>query len=115
MVFAALLACMPRAQVRDLEVSNQTTLSVTLVVNGTAMRTLAPGVKGAVRTSELPALPWMVEARSPSGRVLASLTVRAGDVRETTTPGGGREYRGAGVRVNLSCGRLGGQAALKPR
>lgn len=99
----------PPAQVasaKDLELSNGTTLAVTLVVNGNVIRTFPRGVRGAVAPRDLPPLPWAVEARSPSGRVLVSMTVRPGDVRETTAPGGGREYRGAGARVDLSCGRL---------
>jgi hypothetical protein len=53
-------------------------------------------------STEIPApLPWSVEARSPSGRLLISMTVRPGDV-----DGEGTEQRGTGGRVDLSCGRL---------
>lgn len=86
--------------------SNQTALDVTLVVNGRAVRTFPPGAKGAVGVSDLPPLPWSVEARAPRGRVLTSMTVRAGDVSETTKPDGVRILQGAAVRVDLSCGRL---------
>lgn len=90
----------------DLEVGNGTTLDVTLVVNGAALRVVPPGAAVRVPVSELPLLPWTVEARSPRGRVLTSMTVRPGDVRATTTPNGARAYQSAGVRVDLSCGRL---------
>ena len=106
--FVFMIACTPPVpgQARDLEVSNQTDLDVTIVVNGSVVRTFPPGAKGAIRVSELPPLPWTVEARAPRGRVLTSLTVRAGDVSETTQPDGGRSSHGAGTRVDLSCGRL---------
>ena len=96
----------PVTPAKDLELSNGTTLAVTLVVNEKVIRTFPPGARGAVAPSDLPPLPWDVQARSPSGRVLVSMTVRPGDVQETTTPGGGRAYQGNGVRVDLSCGRL---------
>lgn len=103
-----MFACTPPvpAQVRDIEVSNQTTLAVTLVVNGSALRTFPPGAIGAIRVSDLPALPWIVEARAPSGRVLTSMAVRAGDISETSRPDGVRVLQGAAARVELSCGRL---------
>jgi len=55
---------------------------------------------------DLPPLPWYVEARSESGRVLVSMTVRPGDVFATMYPDGHGETRGAAVRADLSCGRL---------
>jgi hypothetical protein len=82
-------------------VSNGTTLLVTLVVNGSAQRAVPPGSEVRVPAAELPPLPWSIEARMESGRVLASLTVRAGDV--ASGPGWSK---GDGVRVDLSCGRL---------
>jgi hypothetical protein len=90
----------------DLVVHNQTTLPVTLVVNGAVIRTVRPQTDEIVSTNDLPELPWLVEARTPGGRALSRLTVRAGDVWETNVPGGGREMHGDAVRVDLSCGRL---------
>jgi hypothetical protein len=87
-------------------VSNQTTLTVTLVVNGAVTRTVAPRTNETVAPKELPPLPWSIETRRPSGRVLSQMTVRDGDVWETNLPGGGREMKGDAVRVDLSCGRL---------
>ena len=81
-----------------LSIANGTTLTVTLVVNGAPLGTFGPGVeRDPIPAADLPALPWHVEARSPSGRVLASMTVRPGDVSVTS---------GDGARVDLSCGRL---------
>ena len=96
----------PTGAAHDLGVSNQTTLTVTLVVNGAVARTVRPQTQEIVFAKDLPPLPWSVETRSPSGRVLSQMTVRAGDASETNLPGGGREVKGDAVRVDLSCGRL---------
>ena len=96
----------PSGVAHDLVVSNQTTLTVTLVVNGAVARTVPPQTGETVSTSDLPPLQWSVETRTQSGRVLSRMTVRAGDVWETNLPGGGREMNGDAVRVDLSCGRL---------
>jgi len=90
----------------DLVVSNQTTLLVALAVNGTVVRSVAPHTQVTVQPTDLPGLPWAVEARTSSGRVLSSMTVRAGDVWETHTPDGGGQAKGDAIRVDLSCGRL---------
>lgn len=91
----------------SLEISNNTTLAVTLVVNGTWRRTFEPmSGDGIIYAGDLPPQPWSVEARSPSGRVLASMTVRPGDVFATFYPDGRGEMRGDGVRLDLSCGVL---------
>lgn len=89
-----------------LAVSNGTTLPITVVVNGTPRRTVAVGKVETIPASELPPYPWQAEARFPSGRAIATLTVRPGDVLRTSAPFGGTTYRGDGVRVDLSCGRL---------
>lgn len=90
-----------------LSISNGTTLDVTLVVNGRAIDTVPPGAqRDPLPAALLPTLPWLVEARSPSGRVLSSMTVRQGDVSRTSDGNGGVLLRGHAVRVDLSCGRL---------
>ena len=86
-----------------LHVSNGTTLDVTLVVNGQPEGVFPAGGLGpGLAPSGLPALPWVVEARSPSGRVLTTMTVSLSDAAQTDPnmhliPIG---------RVDLSCGRL---------
>jgi hypothetical protein len=87
-------------------ISNGTTLAVTLVVNGSPVGVFALGTDGAIPSSALPPLPWLVEARSPSGRVLTSMTVHSGDVWETSLPNGSHGSQGVGGRADLSCGRL---------
>lgn len=84
-----------------LEASNGTTLEVTLVVNGQPVAVVAPGTAGGLTASQLPPLPWSVEARTASGRVLIAFDVDSGDVVRV-----GNQLRGAGGRVDLSCGRL---------
>jgi hypothetical protein len=80
---------------------------VTLVVNGVVVETIVPGVQEWPVTAPLPDLPREVETRSPSGRVLSTMTVRAGDVVYTTPDANGESSaKGDAVRVELSCGRL---------
>jgi hypothetical protein len=96
------LAPTPGATLPPLSISNTTTLVVTVVVNGEPVATVAPGVLiDPVSAVVLPPLPWAVEARSPGGRVLVSMTVHAGDVRI-----GASSAQGDGARIDLSCGRL---------
>lgn len=94
----------------SVEVANGTTLAVTLVVNGRVIEVFPPGggtsSSGPIGAGRLGPLPWVVEARSPSGRLLTSMTVHEGDVFATSLPGGGGSARGDGARVDLSCGRL---------
>lgn len=90
-----------------LGVSNGTNLVVTLVVNGRAVADVRPGEPApSIDTTALPALPWTVEARSPSGRVLTTMQVDPGQARSTTNSDGTGSSQGAFGRVDLSCGRL---------
>jgi len=90
----------------DIHVANGTTLPVTIVVSGTVLGTVAAQGSADFPADDLPDLPWVVEARSPSGRVLTTMTVAQGQVRETHWPDGRSEFVGAMGRVDLSCGRL---------
>jgi hypothetical protein len=91
----------------SLAVNNTSTLTVSLVVNGTLIASLDPGTclgcteDSAVPASLLPPLPWQAEVRSPSGRVLLSLSIKAGDVEYESN-----SARGRTARVDLSCGRI---------
>jgi len=105
---ACLLGCgAPAFSPYGLSISNGTTIPVTLVVNEVVIATIpAGGYEDPVYVS-LPPLPWSVETRSPSGRVLSRMTVNAGDVVYTTADANGRSSgKGDAVRVDLSCGRL---------
>ena len=96
----------PSGTQMTLSIQNGTTIAVALMVNGTVIETVTAGGYQDPIKAKLPGLPWNVETRSPSGRVLSSMTVHAGDVWQTTDPNGGGETKGDAVRVDLSCGRL---------
>jgi len=99
----------------SLGVSNGTTLTVTLIVNGQTVATFEPGRPApTIDVMRLPDLPWSVEARSPSGRVLTSMQVKPGDVSSTAEPGGATRSSGTFGRVDLSCGSLRIWARLPP-
>jgi hypothetical protein len=102
LVVLALSACTAgSSSLPNLSYSNQTTLTLSLSVNGTMVETMVPGAAGDVPSSRLPQLPWTVEAKTSKGRVVASMTVREGDVVMSSG-----EAKGDGIRVDLSCGRL---------
>jgi hypothetical protein len=91
----------------NLGISNGTALTVTLFVNGQRIDDFrGGGPYPTINPVELPPLPWNVEARSPSGRVLTAMRVEAGDVRSATPGTGEIERSGVFGRVDLSCGRL---------
>lgn len=104
LILVLVLGCAAPHRTLDLRVSNQTALVVTVFVNGGVLVSVPPGEVRAVFVSG-GAGPWAVESRTPSGRVLSSMTVRPGDVSEASSDGS-RTQRGAAVRVDLSCGRL---------
>ena len=91
----------PTSAAHDVVVSNDTTITVSVAVNGTAVRIVQPRTQETLLVRDLPPQPWVVEARTTSGRVLSSMTVRPGDVQES-----GNVLKGDAVRVDLSCGRL---------
>jgi len=108
-MLAALVACGPTSGVPErpnLGISNGTAMTVTLFVNGESVATFPAGAgESRLNVSELPGLPWVVEARTSSGRVLASMEIQPGGVRTTVT----RDVTtmiGQMDRVDLSCGRL---------
>ena len=89
-----------------LGISNGTTLAIQLFVNGERVVEVLPGRPAPdIDESRLPPLPWVVEARTVTGRVLVSMTVDPGDVTSTFFPDGGSRSGTLG-RVDLSCGRL---------
>lgn len=90
----------------SLGVDNGTTLPVTVTVNGVEIETVQPRTTRTIEPADLPVMPWNVQGRSPSGRVLVTLVVDAGSVGQTTDANGQTTMHGAGDRVDLSCGRL---------
>lgn len=82
----------------NLGISNGTTLAVTVLVNGQRIGTFLSGAEiPSIDLSGLPGLPWDIEARTASGRKLATMLVGAADVQGQS---------GSFVRIDLSCGRL---------
>ena len=79
-------------------VSNGLTVPVAVDVNGAKIGTVAPGATQDWAPGTLPAKPWAVEARSPGGRVLATMTVSASDPLSSTS--------GRVGSADLVCGRL---------
>jgi hypothetical protein len=98
-----------------LSLSNGTTLPVSLVVNGTDVAVIQPqdGIN-EMPAAQLPPLPWTVEIRSPSGRVLVSAAIHAGDIWQLHDTDGSTEAMSAGARVDLSCGRIDVWSGLQP-
>jgi len=82
----------------QISVANFTTIAVQLVVNGVLLSTVPPGTREDPIEAVLPPRPWAIEARSPSGRVLATLSVGPDDYITNST--------GTAVREDLACGRL---------
>ncbi len=88
----------------SLHISNGTTLVVALTINGQEIGEFRPGVGGAVfHEQPLPPLPWTVEARTETGRLLTSMFVLPGAVTTAEDGSGGTGVFG---RVDLSCGSL---------
>ena len=86
---------------------NGSTLSVTVTVNGAVVGTVQPSaVMPPLDFANLPPFPWTVEARSPSDRVLTSMTVDSGYVTLGTDPNGNLGSSFTFGRVDLSCGRV---------
>ncbi len=84
-------------------VQNGTTLVLTVTVNGGVALQLAPGEeRRSIEFSMLPARPWVVEARTASGRVLATMRVSASD----GVPGPGGAMTQVRSETKLSCGTL---------
>jgi hypothetical protein len=88
-----------------LSIANETSIAVGLVVNGSVVATVPAGVTEDPVKATLPALPWTVEARSPSGRTLETMIVRPGDT-QTMSSENGQTQTGDVTRVLLGCGRL---------
>ena len=79
-------------------VANGTTVPVAIAVNGTIVETVPAGTTEDPIKASVPARPWTVEARSPSGRVLATMTVAANDYLSSTS--------GRIGSADLACGTI---------
>lgn len=85
----------------DIHVENGTTLDVGIAVSDRVVRVVPRGESATIPAAEAGQLPWAIEARTGSGRVLLSFGVQAGSVDVE-----GAAQQGRGGRADLSCGRL---------
>lgn len=91
-------AQMPATVADWISLNNASTLPITVAVNGTVVATVPAGAVQNPILAALPARPWTIEARSPSGRVLASLAVGSGAIVS--------DQRSIGDVESLACGEL---------
>jgi hypothetical protein len=95
----------PSPDAIGLGVVNGTDLRVSIVVNTTVIETIAPqSADKAILMSVLPPLPWVVQARTSSGRVLVTMTAGPGDVQGPAEIG--QLHTAKYSAVDLSCGEL---------
>ena len=94
------------ATIPDFGASNETKLDIGLFVNGQLVAKLAPGQSIDPTTTAMPPLPWAVEARSATGRVLGSTRVEPGGATCTPAAAGVERCSGALILVTLVCGRF---------
>ncbi len=88
-------------------VGNQTELVIRLSVNGIAVGDFPPeGPAPDVDETALPPLPWDIEARTVSGRLVLSLHVDPGQLHVDRQADGSINAAIAMARVDLSCGTL---------
>jgi hypothetical protein len=98
----------------DLHVSNGTILPVSISVNGGELGAVRPGDELTVPSGNLPPMPWIVEARSPTGRLLTSFIAHREDVHIQDLGNGATQMSGTGARADLSCGRLDLWVGVRP-
>lgn len=107
LVTAPALAACATTDSPQLNVANGTELTISVSVNGVRFADFRPGQDTAdLSTPDLPPLPWVVEARSSSGRLLLSMRVRAQDLATSLADDGRVVESGVAARIDLSCGRL---------
>jgi hypothetical protein len=100
-------ACATPSPRPALGVANGTPLTVVVFVNDHQIAAFPPGGPNpTINVATLPSLPWTVDARSQSGRLLTSMHVGPGDVWSSVGPNGDGTYTGTMGRVDLSCGRI---------
>ncbi len=105
----ALAACGPgpAPTALPLEVSNGTTIGVSLWVNGRIFGTVDPGGQVAIGADALGPLPWLVDLRSGTGRILLGVEVASTAITRTTGPDGQVSLRGGAAGfLDMPCGRL---------
>jgi hypothetical protein len=90
----------------SLNVSNGTTIPVTLVLNEKPISVIEPGNGMMIHSSDMPARPWTVELTTAAGRSLAELAVTEGSVVDERAFDGTGSYSAPAARADLSCGQV---------
>ena len=90
----------------SLNVSNGTTIPVTLVVNDKHISVIEPGNGAMLHAGDMPALPWTVVLTTTAGRTLATLPVAEGSVVDERALDGTGLYSAPFSRTVLTCGEL---------
>lgn len=96
----------PPPKPAQIVVANQTTMAITVFVNGVRIADFPAASGDTLGAARLPPLPWSVAARTSTRRVLAAFDVQAVDLQFTLATNGGIEGTIPGARVDLSCGTL---------
>jgi hypothetical protein len=86
--------------------TNETQIDIGVFVNGQLVAKLSPGQWIDPTTTLMPPLPWTVEARSATGRVLGSTSVEPGGATCAPVEGATERCTGALILVTLVCGRF---------
>lgn len=94
------------ASIPNFGASNGTQIDIGVFVNGQLVAKLSPGQSIDPSTTPMPPLPWRVEARSATGRVLGSTSVEPGGATCIPVEGGTERCTGALILVTLVCGRF---------
>jgi hypothetical protein len=89
-----------------LHVSNGTTLALSVIVNGQSIGVAPAGINADYTVDQLPGLPWAVETRTVSGRLILQLDVQPGSVIDIRNADGSGSHSAPARRADLSCGRL---------
>jgi len=90
----------PDDSVPPVHISNETALTLKVVINGSEAATSLPYTESDVDPSAFQA-PWHVSVTTSSGRQLVDLSYSASDIDTS-----GDSQHGVAQRVDLSCGRL---------
>ncbi len=99
-------ACSDASSPTDLHVDNETTRSMTILVNGVIEATVDPLSSVSIRVEDLPVGDWRVDARLPGGRNVLGVLVEQAGVIPLPDVGGAAIVSGSAMWADLSCGRI---------
>jgi hypothetical protein len=85
----------------NVHIWNATTMRLVIVVNRIGLDVVRPQTATTIPWDQLPSSPWVIEARSTTGRIFLVLDVLPADVRGAEIGSGT-----SAATTDLSCGRL---------